>query len=81
MQLVIILAAAKILILDTAHHAVAAIVHNQQRHVSLFLSQRRQFTEVQAQAAVADQPHHLTLRIGNSGTNSHRQPHTDSPGQ
>ena len=81
MQLVIILAAAKVLILNTAHHAVAAVIHNQQRHVSLLLCQRRQLAEVQAQSAVADQPHHFTLRISNCGADRHRQPHTDSTGQ
>lgn len=71
-QLVVILTAAKILILNTAHYAVAAVIHNQQRHVGLLLRQGRQFAKVEAQAAVAHQADHFTLRIGNRGAHRHR---------
>jgi len=80
-QFVVILTTTEILILDTAHHAVAAVVHDQQRHVRFLLGKRCQLAQVKAQAAVAHQPHHLALRVGNRGADRHRQPHTNRPRQ
>ena len=42
MQFVIVLTPAKLFILNTTHYAVAAVVHDQQRHVGFLLRQRRQ---------------------------------------
>ena len=81
MQLVVILAPGEILVLNAAHHAIAAVVHDQQGDVHLFLRHGRQFPQAQRQTAIAHQPHHLALRVGDRGADRHRQPHADSTGQ
>ena len=80
-QLVVILAPGEVLVLNAAHHAITAVVHDQQGDIHLFLRHGRQLAQAQRQTTVAHQPHHLALRVGNRGADGHRQPHTDGARQ
>ena len=75
MQLVIILAAARSTYPEyRASRHLAAVIHNQQRHVSLLLYQRRQLAEFRLSPPSPTSPTTLRCGLAICGADRHRRP-------
>ena len=74
-------------ILDVANHAVAAIIHQHDQQIGLFLHRSGQFADVHHQPAITTQAQHLAwFRIGpqllgDGGTDAHLKALTDAAAQ